>query len=663
MPFGLTNAPEVFIDLINRVCKPYLDKFVIVFIDDILIYSKDEKEHEEHLKAILELLKKEELYAKFSKCEFWIPKGADEELSDEGSLRVIVYGYDGLLMLPVAPPSPDYIPGPKEPHTPPAPQDEDEHEPMFIHLHDPNFMPEPIYPEYIPLEDEQILLAEEQPLPPDDETEDGLVDNPMDEGDDDDGDSSGDDADDEDEDEEEEEEEEEHLALADSAIVIPTDELATISFPPEVEVERLLAMPTPLPSPLASLSPPSARERLARSTAPAALPSPPLPLPLHMSPPVDRRDDIPETEMPPRKRLCLSTLGSREVGHGIKDTWVDPVKAVPKIAPTAVGETSDIDGRDSPSDGRHETRDGRHAGRAASTAQIMAPVTRQGSSTLPNNTNPNNINPESIQAMIDQALLRNSTNRDGSHSSNEDNQRNVQNARPCFYDDFMKCQPLNFKRTEDAALTWWNSQIRSLGPDAYSMTWEVLKKMMTDKYCPLGEIKKLEIELWNLKRDCPKLKNKDGEKVNAPGWVYAIGNAKKRGNASRDPDSNVFTDWMPIELGSFDIIIGMDWLRRCHALIVCDEKLVQIPYGNETLTFCGNESNKGRGSRLTVISCSKAQEYMAKGCQIFLAHVYAKKEEDRSKGKQLEDVPVVRDYPEIFPKDLPGLPPARPMEF
>ncbi|GJR89331.1 putative reverse transcriptase domain-containing protein [Tanacetum coccineum] len=537
--------------------------------------------------------------------------------------------------------------------------------------------------------------------------------------------------------------------------------------------------------------------------------------------------------------------------------------------------------------------------------------------------------PESIQAMIDQALLRNSTNGDGSHSSHGDNRRNVQTARPCYYADFMKCQPLNFKGTEGvvgltrwiekmesvfnisgcaienqvkfatctllgAALTWWNGQIRTLGPEAYAMTWEVLKKKMTDKYCPQGEIKKLEIELWNLKvkgndvpayterfqeltlictkfvanetekvdkyisglpdniygnvksarpktldetielandlmdqklrtyaerqsdnkrkaddssrnnhghqqqpfkrqnvakvynmgtgekkpyggslpkctkchfhhngpctqkchkcnkvghfardyrstghfkRDCPKLKNKDGGNGNAQGWVYAVGNAEKSGNASGNPNSNVVTgtfllsnhyasilfdtgvdisfistafsslidivptlldnsydveladgkivgidtiirgctlnfldhpfhiDLMPVELGSFDVIIGMDWLRRCHAVIVCYEKLVQVPYGNETLTFYGNESSNEGESRLAVISYLKAQEYMAKGCQVFLAQISAKKKEEKSEGKQIKDVPIVRDFPEVFPEDLPGLPPARPVEF
>ncbi|GJS09601.1 putative reverse transcriptase domain-containing protein [Tanacetum coccineum] len=72
MPFGLTNAPAVFMDLMNRMCKPYLDKFVIVFIDDILIYSKNKEEHGEHLKTILNLLRSEKLYAKFSKCDFWL---------------------------------------------------------------------------------------------------------------------------------------------------------------------------------------------------------------------------------------------------------------------------------------------------------------------------------------------------------------------------------------------------------------------------------------------------------------------------------------------------------------------------------------------------------------------------------------------------------------
>nr|GFD15292.1 reverse transcriptase domain-containing protein [Tanacetum cinerariifolium] len=118
---------------------------------------------------------------------------------------------------------------------------------------------------------------------------------------------------------------------------------------------------------------------------------------------------------------------------------------------------------------------------------------------------------------------------------------------------------------------------------------------------------------------------------------------------------------MPIELGSFDAIIGMDWLRGHHAMIVCDEKLVRVPFRNETLVFRGAESYIERESRLTIISCSKVQEYMAKGCHVFLAQISATKEDDKSEG--IKDVPIVQDFPKVFPKDLPGLPPAQPVEF
>nr|GEW79193.1 hypothetical protein [Tanacetum cinerariifolium] len=247
--------------------------------------------------------------------------GSGRELSDGGSPRVIVYGYDGLPMLPVAPPSPYYIPGPEEPQTPPAPQDEDEHELMFIQPRDLDFVPKPIYPEYIPLEDEHILSAEEQSLPPvvspTAESPGHVAELDLEEDPEEYEDDEKDDGPDEDK---EDEEEEEHLASADSTVVIPTDELTSISLPPEEGVKRLLAMPTPSPSPLTSLSPPSAEERLARCTAPAALPSPPLLPSLYPPPPVDHRDDILESKQLPHKRLCVSTLGSRyEVGEST--TW------------------------------------------------------------------------------------------------------------------------------------------------------------------------------------------------------------------------------------------------------------------------------------------------------------------------------------------------------
>ncbi|GKF01625.1 hypothetical protein Tco_0028548, partial [Tanacetum coccineum] len=183
---------------------------------------------------------------------------------------------------------------PEEPQTPPVPQDEDKREPMLIQAHDPDY---PLPPVDSPTAELPGYVAESDPESDgDDETEDDPVDYPMDrgdDGDDDDGNSYGDDADDEDEDEEDEEEEEEHPALADSAVVVSTVEpvsppegtepvipppstdisttgaritirlQASISLPPEAQVERLLAMTTPSPSPPISLSPPSVRERLA----------------------------------------------------------------------------------------------------------------------------------------------------------------------------------------------------------------------------------------------------------------------------------------------------------------------------------------------------------------------------------------------------------------
>nr|GEU40576.1 putative reverse transcriptase domain, ribonuclease H-like domain protein [Tanacetum cinerariifolium] len=359
----------------------------------------------------------------------------------------------------------------------------------------------------------------------DDETVDGLTDYPIDGGDDvddDEGDSYVDDADDENEEEEDEEEEEEHLAPADSAVVIPTDELfsppegtkpAAISFPPEAEVERLLTMPTPPPSPRALLSPPSARERLARCTAPATLPSPPpLPPPLHMPPPIDRRDDIPKIEMPPCKRLCLSTLGSRiahqetiqiieEEAYDVREAWAHSIglsQAVHSELQT------------------HQKQ-----------AELLA-LREQ----------PRRVRQPGWDAMIDQALLRNSTNGDGSYSSYEDNRRNVQIARPCFYADFMKYQPLNFKETEGVA-----SKPKTLDENI-----ELANDLMDQKLCTYAKrqtnnkrkgtlpasakvLATLTLQMLrgtmgqnpkgngcfecgapeHFKGDCPKLKNKDGE--------------------------------------------------------------------------------------------------------------------------------------------------------
>nr|GEW10044.1 hypothetical protein [Tanacetum cinerariifolium] len=427
---------------------------------------------------------------------FW---GADEELSDEGSMRVIVYRYDGLPMLPVAPPSPDYKPGPEEPQTPPIPQDKDEHELMFIQPHDPDLMPEPIYPEYIPLEDEHILLAKKQPLPP--------IVSPTAE-------SPGYVAESDPEEDPKEYEEDETRMVH----LLPhlREQIPSYHHPPL----------TPLPLELGLLTDrrlPYPFHQRHRCMAPATLPSPLLPPSLY-PPPVDRRDYILESEQPPSKRLCLSTLGSRyEVresstrGRGVDYGFADAVEAEMRhrekvnTRVTALAELHEHDTHDlyalleDAQDGDSMDRGGgglscprglgsfgremvdmqaellalrgqpRRAGQ-----QVMASVTRQGHNPPPPNTDtpPNHITSESVQAMIDQALLRNFTNGDGSQSSHEDNPRHSDQ-------DFRSrglCNDLGSTQEED------DRQV--LFP---------------------GELKKLEIELWNLKvkgNDVPTYTNR-----------------------------------------------------------------------------------------------------------------------------------------------------------
>nr|GFB55539.1 putative reverse transcriptase domain-containing protein [Tanacetum cinerariifolium] len=114
-------------------------------------------------------------------------------------------------------------------------------------------------------------------------------------------------------------------------------------------------------------------------------------------------------------------------------------------------------------------------------------------------------------------------------------------------------------------------------------------------------------------------------------------------------------DLMSVKLGTFDVIISMDWIVKQDAIIIYGEKIVHIRYRNKTLIV---ESDKGM-SRLKVISCIKARKYIERGCHLFWAHVTEKK----SKEKRLEDVPVIRDFPEVFPDDFSGLPPPRQVEF
>nr|GEU41352.1 hypothetical protein [Tanacetum cinerariifolium] len=390
-------------------------------------------------------------------------------------------------------------------------------------------------------------------------------------------------------------------------------------------------VPTPLlpssgcPTQIQTLRMASTQELINAVTA--ALPSPPLPPPIYIPPPTDCRDDIPETEMPPRKR----------------DTWVDPAEAVPEIAPMTLGE---VNTRVTELTELHE-----HDTEDLYALQEDAQDKRQTNNKRKADDLSRNNHGHQQQPAKRQNVAKVYNMRSGEKKPYEGN--------------FTKCTKCHSHHNGPCTQKWHKcNKIGHFACDCKSSgNTNVVNAQRNNREIPKGNGCFECRTLRHFKRDCPKLKNKDGGNVNTQGWVYAVRNAEKKRNASRDPDSNVVTgtfllnnryayilfdtgadrcfistafsslidnvptllrnsydvklvdgkivrvdtimrgctlnflshlfniDLMPVELGSFDVIISMDRLRRYHAIIVCDEKLVRVPYGNETLIFHDDESN------------------------------------------------------------------------
>nr|GEX35471.1 putative reverse transcriptase domain-containing protein [Tanacetum cinerariifolium] len=729
-----------------------------------------------------------------------------EELAETGPLRFIVYGYDGLPMQPVAPPSPDYVPGLEHPPSPDyvlGPK----HPPLPVEI---PYVPEPEYPEYLAPSDDEAPL-EDQPLPADaspfassleyvadSDPEEDLDKDPKHEqanypadGGDGDDEPSNDDDDDDDtdlnpkeepfEDEVDDEEEEEHLALADSSIV-PITRLcrARKTVRPEPSIlafmeaciarhAALLSPPLPVPSlllPLPSLLTTSSTDtgaplgyRAAKTRMRALLPS------------TSRRTDIPEADMPPQKRDCLTTFAPRfkveesstggaarqpgptkpdfrrytveQAGYEITDTRDEIVDTLMEIAPstlegvdqrvteldTTVRQRTDEDRLDHHRTAMLIDREAMYAreawtGSEDKSSAIVAHVrtleaqkmaskkrtTRETPATTTTLTT--TVIDAQLQSLIDRGIAAALAECDTDRSRNGDNnndsgigeRRQMTTPRECTYIDFLKCQPMSFQGTEGvisltrslekmeyvfqisnctvvcqvkfasctlqgSTLTWWNSHMRAVGLDvSYEMPWAALKRMITGKYCPRmfpeeaakvkryidglpdmihGSVKASKsqsmqeaIEFATEMMDKKMLTHVEhhGYDVElADGRIIWV-NTLIRGCTLNFLNHPFNIDLMPLEMGSFNVIISMDCLQ-------------------------GDESNNGHESRLNIIPCTKTQRYLLNGCPIFLAHVTTKGAKDKSKEKRLEDVPIVQDFPEVFPEDFSGIPPTRQVEF
>ncbi|GJY98056.1 putative reverse transcriptase domain-containing protein [Tanacetum coccineum] len=299
-------------------------------------------------------------------------------------------------------------------------------------------------------------------------------------------------------------------------------------------------------------------------------------------------------------------------------------------------------------------------------------------------------------------------------------------ARECTYQDFLKCQPLNFNGTEEvvglirwfekmetvfhisncpqkyqvkyatctllnSALTWWNSHKRAIGiKAAYAITWTKLMKLMTKVYYPRNDIQKMETELWNLTVKgndltaytrrfqelvllCTRMVPDEEDKVerfigglpdNIQGNVIAaeptrlqdairvannLMDQKLKGYARNAENKRRLETRLKTRLESMKLQQGLMPLEEEQTLIPTSSRF--------------RRHHRGSKSKLNIISCTKTQKYIQKGCQVYLAQVTSKKTEDKSEEKRLEDVPIIWEFPEVFPENFPGLPLVRKVEF
>nr|GEY88180.1 putative reverse transcriptase domain-containing protein [Tanacetum cinerariifolium] len=643
-----------------------------------------------------------------------------EELSDIGSPRADDHEH---LMLPEmledpyvevalqAPPSPDYIHGPDEPEqAPPSPDyvPGPEHADDEIVAEDQPYAEDasPIAqsPEYVPESDLEAHPEDDDDEDPEEDPVDYLADG-GDDGDHEEESSEDDEDDDMDVEANDEEEEEEHPAPADSIVVAPTaaDQAQSAEETEPFETDESAATPPPHPAyrTTARISIPAPLEVLGQIMAL-------LPLWIERSYVIQREvgyritdswDEIVETldgRAHAYTRHVMETEARMSIEAWVRATDVSDLvhgevmslrttvlgqmleirelQVADRMRQTVIPELLRIDHRRSTEISELRT--------ALQGHKQMAPRRTTRSTADQETINATSVNNAQLQAMIDQGVTAALAARDALRSTNGDDSHNSGTGHLVKRSSMGDLNPYapNAIITMTVLVLQNATNATKLAILPVTVGVRQIPTMLTIRGA----------------RECPKLKNNNnhgnqGGRDNAPAKVYAVG------RAGTDPDSNVVMNHcydvelangriirlntilkgctlnllnhpfninlIPVELSSFDAIIGMDWLAKYQAVIVCAEKIVRIPWGNKTLNIHGDGSNQGNATRLKIISCTKTEKYMMKGFPIFLAHVTTKEVEDKSEKKRLEDVPVVQNFLKVFLKDLLRLPPTRPVEF